>query len=416
MCAHKWYKVTCLLANMETQRNRCWLFTLNNYTQDDLSHLFEEITTVGGLSVTRQAKVMDDTGKKVEKANNVSYIVVGMEVGDSGTPHLQGYVEFKNARRLAGVRKVISMRAAFFVRGGTPKQASDYCKKGEQSHKEWEESRENGPNFGLNANFREYGTRIEGAPGKRTDLIAVRDEITAGKPVSELAFENPMLYHQYGRTLNYLEDLTLRNSVRDPSGCTGIWYFGPTNVGKSHLAMANFDPKIMYKFEDDKGWWDGYNGQKTVILNEFRGEIPYKRLLELCDKWNATVSRRNRPPMPFLATHMIVTSSMPPEDIYWRTDEKESIDQLLRRFTVVELKPSMNMQPNDAGGMDLVMSVEHIIYPPKQQSMIRNPVITTSYSTHDERLARRDAANVNAASQLSLTDQLKSGTSVRRNY
>lgn len=52
-----------------------WCFTLNNYTDDEISSIvpvFEEYCSLGGFS---------------------------KEVGDSGTPHLQGYVEFINKKR-----------------------------------------------------------------------------------------------------------------------------------------------------------------------------------------------------------------------------------------------------------------------------------------------------------------------------
>lgn len=59
-------------------RTRAWCFTLNNYSE-------KEYETIKGVSCR--------------------YIVVGKEVGDSGTPHLQGYIEFDNPRVMAGVKK-----------------------------------------------------------------------------------------------------------------------------------------------------------------------------------------------------------------------------------------------------------------------------------------------------------------------
>jgi len=87
-----------------------WVFTLNNYTQDELLR----IRNLGG-----------DLG-----GSGLSYLVYGREVGESGTPHLQGYCIFASRKRLAGVRSVISNRGHFEISRGTPKQASDYCKKG----------------------------------------------------------------------------------------------------------------------------------------------------------------------------------------------------------------------------------------------------------------------------------------------
>lgn len=87
-----------------------WVFTINNPTDDDASRL----RRLGGD--------LDGTG--------LSYLVYGREVGESGTPHLQGYCIFNDRRYLAGVRELISPRGHYAISRGTPAQASDYCKKG----------------------------------------------------------------------------------------------------------------------------------------------------------------------------------------------------------------------------------------------------------------------------------------------
>ena len=83
-------------------RTRNWVFTINNFSD-----------------------VEQEACQKLE----CSYIVVGTEVGASGTPHLQGYVEFANAKTMTAVKKLLGGRAHLEPRKGTPLQASDYCKK-----------------------------------------------------------------------------------------------------------------------------------------------------------------------------------------------------------------------------------------------------------------------------------------------
>ena len=52
-----------------------WCFTFNNYTDADISSIVPDITRL------------------------CDYAIIGAEVGESGTPHLQGYVEFKTKVR-----------------------------------------------------------------------------------------------------------------------------------------------------------------------------------------------------------------------------------------------------------------------------------------------------------------------------
>ena len=93
-------------------------------------------------------------------------------------------------------------------------------------------------------------------------------------------------------------------------------------------------------------------GQDTVILNDFRGNLKYEELLQLVDKWPKSVKRRNRQPMPFVSKHIIITSSLPPEQVYVQRNEKDSLDQLLRRITVIEMtaQPVNVIEDDDSDG------------------------------------------------------------------
>lgn len=65
-------------------------------------------------------------------------MVIGIEKGESGTPYLQGYVEF--AKRITYMKFVKMIGRNFHAesRKGTQKQALDYCKcKKEENYQEW---------------------------------------------------------------------------------------------------------------------------------------------------------------------------------------------------------------------------------------------------------------------------------------
>jgi len=57
-----------------------------------------------------------------------SYHVYGREVGENGTPHLQGFIIFKNRKRLTQLQKLLP-GGHYEVARGKNQQASDYCKK-----------------------------------------------------------------------------------------------------------------------------------------------------------------------------------------------------------------------------------------------------------------------------------------------
>jgi len=297
------------------QRNFC--FTLNNYNDIEI---------------------------KVLKDLTCKYIVFGKEVGESGTPHLQGYVEFKNACSFSALKKRIGKRAHIERRFGTSKDAAGYCCKGTQdkpgdlSYSFFFE------NYGANADVYEWGEIS--SQGARADLKQIQEDIMEGKTVDQITMEDPIKFHQYGRTLNKIEDIRMRSIFRTEM-TQGIWYWGKTGVGKSHKAFEGFHPSTHYVYPYDNGWWDGYCQQPIVVLNEFRGRMhmTFSKLLNLVDKWPCLVKRRCREPMPFVSKTVIITSSECPKKCYSNInpetgleDFDEDFEQLLRRFKIVEVK------------------------------------------------------------------------------
>jgi len=81
--------------------SRAWCYTINNFTEEDRDGL---------------------------RALTCAYNIFGYERGDEGTPHLQGYVQFAQAKTLTAVKKVMP-RAHLEPRKGTVDQAVEYCKK-----------------------------------------------------------------------------------------------------------------------------------------------------------------------------------------------------------------------------------------------------------------------------------------------
>lgn len=251
----------------------------------------------------------------VSKFSDANYYVIGKEVGENGTPHLQGYVYFKTKKRGSTLKK-INDRIHWEPMYSTPKQASDYCKK--------------------DNNFVEFGELP--MQGHRTDIDEICDEIKSGKKVDDICIERPMMFHQYGRTLTKVEDLMMRKKYRTEM-TTCDWYWGETGTGKSHVAFKNYSPETHYVFSNDNGWWDKYTQQDIVIFNDFRGaDVAYNHLLQLIDKWPTDVRRRGKEPMPFISKHIIITSSLPPEKVYTYREEQDKIEQLLRRIKVHQMK------------------------------------------------------------------------------
>lgn len=217
-------------------RNVC--FTLNNYNDDDIVRL-------------------------TELSKSVSYLVYGKEVGENGTPHLQGYVEFENPRSTgkgwSNFRKLMG-NCHFEVRRGSAKQAADYCKK--------------------DNTFSEYGEMSR--QGERTDWAAATASVLSGNQIVEVIQNQPQLLPAI-RALERLQNLSIAPLEREVHT---TWLYGSPGSGKTRYVWDKY-PNVYSK--PSGSWWDGYSGEEVLLLDDFDGDIPYREFLKVLDRYKYRV-------------------------------------------------------------------------------------------------------------------------------
>jgi len=144
-----------------------WCITLNNYTDEDQEKWAIVFTDE---TVTR-------------------YAVYGREQGESGTPHLQGFVVWQQPARITAVKALLGTRIHAEFAKGTSKQAADYCKK--------------------DGDFNEYGS-FPGAQGRRTDIENFVEWVHAqtDKPNERaIASEYPAIWTKYPRIVQLVDHI-----------------------------------------------------------------------------------------------------------------------------------------------------------------------------------------------------------------
>lgn len=107
-------------------------------------------------------------------------------------------------------------------------------------------------------------------------------------------------------------------------------YWGDTGSGKSFKAFTE-NPDAYLKCPSTK-WWDGYQGEKIVIVDEFRGQIGIHNILRWCDKYPCTGEIKGAQ-VPLSIEKIIFTSNLSPSMWYPELDT-ETQSALLRRLTV----------------------------------------------------------------------------------
>jgi len=246
--------------------------------------------------------------------SRTKYSVVGEEVGAEGTPHLQGFHQTSGGLSFAAFKK--QFPAVSVKRVTVDNGCSEYCSKDDK----------------VCISTGEYQ---EKTPGRRTDLEAVAKLAQDGKSLAEIAKEAPTAVLQYPAGLARLCALNERPRDRSiPKRCICLW--GPTGTGKTRRVWDRCDALEVVPYLWENGmptWWDGYSGQKHVIMDEFRSQLPMSYVLRLMDRYAMRVQYKGGS-CQFVADYLYFTSSKHPRDWYSDSDQ-DKIDQLLRRFDAI---------------------------------------------------------------------------------
>lgn len=242
-----------------------------------------------------------------KKKLNWRYIIIGDEIcPTTGRQHWQGFIYFKNQRHWNAVRKLLSPRHVNICKGSAQENIT-YCSKD--------------GNIIL-----EDGDRP--SQGQRTDLNEVKNEILDGRSVDDICVENPMVFHQYGRTLERLETIALRKKFRTRAP-TVTWYIRGTFNHRSQCAFGRYNPENVYIWQKESQWQDGYTGQKKVVISEFNGEISGRTLLEMFSSNPFHIQRRGREPIPFTSSVIILTSQEYPDIILGDKCSTETVMEII---------------------------------------------------------------------------------------
>lgn len=196
---------------MSKSRRIC--FTLNNPTDDEQQALVDFLD-----------------------GDRCVYGVFGKETGDSGTPHLQGFLILTSPQRFSFLHSRISPRLHLETTRGTSQQASDYCKK--------------------DGDFEEFG-EFPNQQGRRSDIeqfVQYVSDADHHPSEREIARAFPSLYMRYRSSLLDLVE-HLRPEPQFPvGGSLREWQ----RVLGENLSLPPDDRSIMFYVDETGGMGKSY--------------------------------------------------------------------------------------------------------------------------------------------------------------
>jgi len=271
--------------SIQTIKYKYWLWTLNNPTEE---HVPPNVWA------------------------DVEYTIWQHERGADGTDHIQGYVCFTIPKRLSWIKENCDDRAHWEPRAPNSDHdsAKNYCSK--------EDTRVGGPwTYGSDA-------KIPRKKGERTDLKRVFELMSTGSSANDI-MNTPDLFPVWARYYRAFEKFAMAKEPKRSWITFTQVYWGVSGCGKSRRAHYEASLKadgtvgepyyVLRKPQGNAVYWDGYNGEKHIVIDEFYGWIPRNQMLVICDRYPTIVDYKGGA-RNFLATKIWITSNEAP-DQWW---------------------------------------------------------------------------------------------------
>lgn len=268
-----------------------WCFTINNPTAEDCFFWVDgDMEHVSDLMV------------------NMEYFVIQEERGENGTLHWQGFLILKKKHELSWMKRRVNGRAHWEVAKGTPKQASDYCKKDDTYT---------------------GGLRWEMGSLPAPPEVKKRDE-----RLQEAAMELDVLKEGFKRP-SEIPSMTLLQCGFIPAmkeltaDVLGPWrpelqiitMVGPPGTGKSY-AIQKWFPGHGRCICGNNGVWFQQPLADVMVFEEFCGQIQLQRMLQYLDPYPLALEIKGAM-RPAMYTKVIITSNTRP-DGWYKGDEAGS--------------------------------------------------------------------------------------------
>lgn len=243
-------------------------------------------------------------------ARKAVYAIAGAEVGEKGTPHIQGFIHLPNAKKGQEWKKQLP-RAHFIPANGSDHSNKEYCGKEENIL---------------------FETGEPSSQGSRTDIKEITDLIKNGEiTMDDIMWDYPDMYLRYHKAFEKMFNSKMKPRTAEPEV---YWFWGKAGKGKTRRAVERHLDSHYIK--DNTIWWDGYNQQEAIIIDDFEDDIPFRVLLRMLDRYQYQGQIKGGY-VQVNSKYIYITSEFPPEYFYGSSDNR--LKQVMRRLTsVLEIK------------------------------------------------------------------------------
>ena len=241
-----------------------WCLTLNNYTQKELQDAVEFV-----------------------RRSNTTYAIIGKEVGEQQTPHLQAYIHFKIRHAFHTLKEELGERWHIEKAKGNDQQNKEYCEKEEVAIEKGTPNTPTSRNRQEKAacckkaaNILSTGSTIDGLyerdPEAYTEYIKHPEAISDHAHVLQTAaIKQNMARNMEEIKLREWQEVLSTELLETPDDRTIIWYHDAEgNTGKTWFSKLLVSTADCIRFENGRSAdiKYAYNGQTIVIFDLTRSQ------------------------------------------------------------------------------------------------------------------------------------------------
>jgi hypothetical protein len=239
--------------------------------------------------------------------------IVAYCVSSEGVPHLHMVLEAAGMARFSAIKAAFP-KAHIELTKGSKTKAEAYIFKDPPYDEKGEK---------LIAVTQRGETKGKQKPSSNFDAAA--EMVAQGLTPRKIFEANPAFWHHEVKIRKAFNAKRMKETpmIRDVKV---YYHIGATGSGKTYtavkLAEKHGEEELFMMGDFERGGLDGYNAEKVLFMDEFRGQMPYAILLKMLDKYKIAIGARYANILP-LWTEVHIATTKPPEKLYESKDKSE---------------------------------------------------------------------------------------------